>query len=388
MTYVYLLISSGVVAFVLGLLQFYMLEELVGKAGAGTRDAIIQNISALVTLGTVVIYCISGPLASSLRKRYVMCAAATGAGAVFGVGGALGWWPSAWIYLGVLGLLLGVYNAAKMASVPLVAEEVGRATTVVNGGMSVVFLLGLLPGFALGTRLYEWQPGCGHWVVSGLFMLAGVTALGCVCRNERQRDLWAEQRRIMKETIGLLGRHWRWLVGGPLVWGIASAGQLATVALVVRRGLASKEVAALIPVFGAAGAVAGTAISPFFVRRRYEAAVVAIMAMACVLPVVPWLAVGFGVLAGCVVVMGVLFGMATNLVDSALLERVRGEGKEGTGAALQSAMLALMMVGASGSVGVSIAREWIGADKQFGILGMFGVVGAVIVGSLAWRRAG
>lgn len=385
MAYVFLLISSGVLAFVLGLLQFYMLELLVAARGASARDAIIQNISAVVTLGTVVIYFVSGPLAASMRKRWVMGVAAGCAGLLFVVGGIAGWKPNAWIYLGVLGILLGIYNAAKMASVPLVAEEISRSTTAVNGGMSIIFLLGLLPGFALGTWLYRWLGGQGHWVVGCLLGVAGVTALGCGCRNEEKRNFLGEQRRVVWETLGLLRRHWSWLVGGPLVWGIASAGNLATVALLVRRGLATREVAALVPVIAAGGAVVGTAISPLFVRWRYMVAMAAVAGMACVLPLVPEIARSFVVVAGVVVGVGVLFGVVTNLVDSALLERVRREGKEGTGAALQSAMLALMMVSASGSVGQALEQGWITPDRQFTILGAVGAGAGCIMLGLAWR---
>jgi len=384
MAYVFLLISSSCLAFVLGLLQFYMLETLLGMPGAGSRDATIQNISAIVTFGTVLIYVLSGPLASACRKRYVMFVAAGCAGLLFVAGGQLGWRPSAWVYLGVMGVLLGIYNAAKMALVPLVAAQIGRSTTVVNGGMSVVFLLGLLPGFPTGTWLYAQMPAQGHLVVGALLLFAAALALGCVCTCEAPRPFAAEQRRIVHETVGLLRRHWQWLVGGPLVWGVASAAQLAAAALLVRRGIVDQRAASCMPIFAAGGAVIGTALSPVFLRRRYSAAMLAVLGMACLLPCVPHVAVSFVVVAGLVVVMGVLFGVATNVIDSALLERVAAEGREGSGAALQSAMLALMMVSASGSVGQSLAHGWITPDAQFLVLSGFAMIPAIIILRMAF----
>lgn len=383
MAYVFLLMSSSMLAFVLGLLQFYMLEALLGLPGTSLRDATIQNISAIVTSGTVVIYFVSGPLAAACRKRYVMSVAASCAGILFVLGGVFGWRPSPWIYLGVLGILLGIYNAAKMALVPLVAAQIGRSTTVVNGGMSVVFLLGLLPGFPTGTWLYEMQPGRGHFVVGVLLLLAGALALGCVCVCETPRPFVAEQVRIARETAGLLRRHGRWLVGGPLVWGVASAANLAATALLVRRGIVDKQAASFMPVIAAAGAIIGTVLSPVFLRRRYVAATVAVACMACLLPFVPLFAVSFKAVIGMVVGMGILFGVGTNLIDSALLERVAAEGKEGTGAALQSAMLALMMVSVSGAVGQSMTRGWIKPDTQFYILSGLCVLAAWMAGSMA-----
>jgi len=385
MAYIFLLITSSSLAFVLGLLQFYMLETLLELPGANTRDALIQNISAVVTLGTVVIYLVSGPLAAACRKRYVMAVAAGCAALLFATGGHLGWQPSPWMYLAAMGILLGVYNAAKMASVPLVAIQIGRSTTIVNGGMSVVFLLGLLPGFPTGTWLHTHLPHHGHLVAAGVLAFSALMALGCHCVCETPKPFLAEQRRIARDTLGLLQRHWQWLLGGPLVWGVASAAQLAAAAMLVRRGIVSQQAAAFIPLFAAGGAIAGTALSPLFLRRRYVAATLAIICMACVLPLVPRFAVAFPVVAGMVVLMGVLFGVATNLIDSALLERVGAEGKEGTGAALQSAMLALMMVSASGSVGLCIARRWIAPDTQFLILGGFGLATACIALSIALR---
>ena len=123
MQYGFLLGTSALMAYVLGVMQFFVLEQLTKAQGPGSRDWVIQLISAVVTIGTVVIYPISGPLAASFAKRYVMAVAAILAAAVFGIAGSFGWWPDAWLYLALMGLLLGIYNAAKMASVPLAASS-------------------------------------------------------------------------------------------------------------------------------------------------------------------------------------------------------------------------------------------------------------------------
>jgi len=370
-------------AYVLGVMQFFVLEQLTKAQGPGSRDWVIQLISAVVTIGTVVIYPISGPLAASFAKRYVMAVAAILAAAVFGIAGSFGWWPDAWLYLALMGLLLGIYNAAKMASVPLAATQSGRSTTAVNGGMSVVFLLAILLGFPSGTWLYSLLPAHGHMVAALLMIGSGALALRCRFEAEVQRPFVAEEKRVLRDTWGLFRRHGLFLTAGPLMWGIASAAQMAAIALLVQRRIVTPQVASFLPFWAAVGAIAGTVISPLFLRARFCVATLCAALMAALLPFVPWLTRDYTVVAGGVVLMGVLFGTTTNLIDSALLERVGAEGKEGTGAAVQSAMLAFAMVFASGTVGVSLQQGWITPKGQFIILAVLTLVAALLAFILA-----
>jgi len=72
LSYIFLLISAFLSAYILGAFQFYMLEYLVGQYGDTSRDWLIQTISAIITIGPVIIYAVSAPLAASIRKSRVM----------------------------------------------------------------------------------------------------------------------------------------------------------------------------------------------------------------------------------------------------------------------------------------------------------------------------
>ncbi|MCX7003241.1 MAG: MFS transporter [bacterium] len=388
MHYLFLLLSSCVMAFAMGLMQFYVLEVFVNLYSTSARDSIIQLISAVVTLGTVIVYPFSGPLAASVRKSYVMAVSAWVAAAIFVLGAALHWQPSAWSYLAAMGILIGCYNAGKMSSVPLVAKESHWSTATINGIMSVLFLVGLLCGIPCGTLLYTLtrQYDCvtaGGMLIAGLLVLAGVFASCCRCTNDQPRTFAVEQRRVLHDTWILFRRHGAFLTSGPLIWGVANAAQLATIALLVQRHVASTQGAAFVPLWAALGAISGTLFSPLLNRWRYTAATISALLMALLLPFVPVLANQYALVIGGVILMGILFGVATNLIDSTLLERVGAEGREGTGAAMQSAMLALFMVTASGVVGLCLSRHWISAETQFLVLTGFTLIAVVMAGGLA-----
>jgi len=72
LSYLFLLISAFLSAFVLGAFQFYMLEYLVAQHGDSSRDWLIQTISAIITIGPVIVYAVSAPLAASIKKSRVM----------------------------------------------------------------------------------------------------------------------------------------------------------------------------------------------------------------------------------------------------------------------------------------------------------------------------
>jgi len=397
--YVILLCATLTLAFVLGMMQCFLWEQLVAAQGEGARDWLLQVISAFVAAGTVGMYFISGPLAAAFRKRYVMCVAACLSALVFFVGASLHWWPSPWLYLFVLGMLLGSFNAGKMASAPLVADLTGMSVTATNAGMSVVFLIGVLSGFPAGSALEHRFPAQGHILPVCLLALAGVFGFFCRYRNEVPRRFIDEERNIIHDTGFLFRHHWLFLAAGPLLWGVANAAQLAAMAMAVRDNMATKAVASMIPLWAVVGSVLGTIVSPFFHKKRYETAVVCAFIMSMALPFFPrvnvssallpffsHVTVSYALLAGSFVVLGIFFGIATNLIDAAYLEAVGKERKEGQGAALQSAMISFSMTAASGTIGIAVRRDWIEPNTQFALLAAFGMLAVVLAMVISFRH--
>ncbi len=364
-SYIFLLVSTFLSSYVLGAIQFFMLERLVASHGETGRDWLIQVISAIITIGPVIVYAVSAPLAAAMRKSRVMAASVWLAAIVIVAGGLTGWPGSAWLYLGVIGLALGVYSAGKMASVPLVSVCMGRSTTAANAGMSVVFLLGILTGLPSGTWMYDHVPRCAYIFAAAGLGFSGIFGLLCRFPNERLKTFVAEERRLFSETKGLFRSYVLYLLAGPMLWGVAGAANMAITALVVRKGIAGPQAAAFMALWAAIGVIAGTLVSPWFHRARYKGAACGALLMVLFTPWFPALAVSYLLLALGTVALGVFFGVATNLIDSAYLERVGAQGKEGTGAALQSAMLALCTVVIGGGLGFSLMNNWIPPDAQF-----------------------
>lgn len=380
-----LLVSNFICAFVLGAMQFYMLETVVSHYGDEARDWLVQIVSALITIGPVIAYFVSGTLAAAYKKAYVMAwsSAATLVVMLYGMYSA--WWPSPWVYIFLVGALLGVYSAGKMSSVPLAAKRLQKSTPAINAWMSVIFLVGILTGLPTGTWLYM---SAGYYAIPSLCILLGISivfSLLSVFGNETRTPLGEMVIYMGRKTRTLFRRHGLYLCAGPFFWGVGSATNLAMTAYVVTQDIASPQHAAFIPVWAACGVVAGTLISPVFRAYRFCAACLAGIGMAIAIICLPLFAVAYPIIVASIIVVGIAFGIATNLIDSTYLERVSSAHNEGIGAALQSAMLSLLVVCVGGSVGFSLLAGIVAPRTQFPFLMALCLIPVVLTGIL-WRR--
>ena len=378
LSYIFLLMSAFLSAYVLGAFQFYMLEYLVGQYGDTSRDWLIQTISAIITIGPVIVYAVSAPLAASIRKSRVMALGLWFGMIVLLIGGLTNWIGSPFLYLVVLGLALGVYSAGKMASVPLASFTIGKSTALTNAIMSVVFLFGILSGLPSGTMFYNHFPEHTYlFFLTGLG-IAGLCGLQCKFSCEQTSSFVKEEKKLISETQSLYKKYALLLISSPMLWGIAGAANMAITALVVREKLATPQMAAFIPLWAALGVIAGTLISPVFNNFRYKVAAISALFMLIIIPVFPIASFSYLMITLAIIVLGFFFGIATNLIDSSFLELVGKEKKEGTGAALQSAMLALCTVVIGSGVGLALKNNIIPPNAQFIVLSLITLIPVIL----------
>ena len=141
MKLVLLLLSCFFSALGLGYVKFFVLGYLSSEVYT-TEDKIwlIQAINSLLTVGPVLAYVFTAPLVSACKKRHVMTGSTLLTGVVLTLGHFSGWPGSAWLYLFLIGLIMSVYAAAKMAAVPIEAKESGRSPFFVNGMLSLIHI--------------------------------------------------------------------------------------------------------------------------------------------------------------------------------------------------------------------------------------------------------
>ena len=73
-----LLTSTLLSSFVLGAMQYFVMEQLTGIYGMDDRAWITQAVAATVTVGPALIYFFSGALVSAMKKAYVMALSMAG----------------------------------------------------------------------------------------------------------------------------------------------------------------------------------------------------------------------------------------------------------------------------------------------------------------------
>ena len=349
-------------------MQFFMLEHLVALRGSETRSWMIQLVSAVITIGPVFVYIISGPLAAAVKKRWVMAGSLWCAAAVILFGGLTNWLFTPWFYLAVVGLFLGIFSAAKMASVPLTSVAIEKTTTMVNAGMTISFLLGILSGLPSGTFAYNNFPEHG-WII-GLTVLAfaGFSSSFCKFPVEKRSSFFDEEKKLVKQTGNLYKKYLLYLASSPVLWGVAGASNMAVTALVVKKGTATPQQAAFIPLWAAIGIICGNSLSPFMSKIRFKCSATAAFCMILCVSLFPMASTSYSMIIPVVILFGIFFGIATNLIESSYLHEIGKEGKESTGAALSSATLAFCTVATSGTVALALQKKIVSSNTQFIII--------------------
>ena len=368
LVYISLMISTFLSAFVLGMIQFYILEHLIAIRGEESREWMIQLVSVVITIGSVLVYIISGPLASAVKKRWVMAGSLWLAAAVILFGGLSNWLFTHWLYLGVVGLLLGIFTAAKMASVPLASNAIGRTTTMVNAGMTIAYLLGILSGLPCGIFAYNKFPEYGWIIGLTILIIAGTSGSFCKFHDEKRSNFFVEEQKLIRQTGYLVKTYWLYLASAPVLWGVAGASNMAVTAFVIKKGTATPQQAAFISLWAAIGVICGNAISPFMNKIRFKCSAAASFCMILCVMVFPIAASSHFLIIIIVILFGVFFGIASNIIESSYLHEIGKEGKESIGSALSSAALAFCIVATSGVVAFALKKKLVSSTTQFIII--------------------
>ena len=368
-------------------MKFFVLGYLSTEVyAAADKIWLIQVINSLMTVGPVLAYVLTAPLVSACKKRHVMSASALLTGTVLTLGHFSGWPGSAWLYVFLIGLIMSVFGAAKMSTVPIEARDSGRSPFFVNGLLSAVFIVGMLAGLPLGAYCYDWDFVRGIALGIGIFVLASASAFGLVYKHERKIAFGKAYANLVEDSISIFVKYVLYLFSSPLIWGVAGAVSLAVTAYAEQRALGGATECSLMSLYAAIGIIAGNVLSPRFAPKRYSAAFLSGVALLVLVSGIP-VFVEFGLhqvghphalyfpLAAYMIAIGFFFGICSNLIDAEYLQRVGEEGKEGTGASLHSFCIAgfAFLVGAI--VGLSILRGWMDAISQFVLLSALIAIG-------------
>ena len=267
-----LLTSTLLSSFVLGAMQYFVMEQLTSIYGMSERAWITQAVAATVTVGPAVIYFFSGALVSAMKKAYVMALSMLGVllllGGIF-LSLKFGIIPALWVSLTIIGIIFGLYSAGKMSAIPFVQKGLKMSMAAVNGLMSMVFIFGLMPGAYCGTLMYSKCPNSWHFILGGVSIVTVIISLLCLPKGEDLKPYGETQRSILSGTKDVFAKHWTLLICGASLWGCANAVQMALNAFLTMHGYATIQQAATLPVAAAMGAVVGTLISPVMNRARF-----------------------------------------------------------------------------------------------------------------------
>jgi long-chain-fatty-acid--[acyl-carrier-protein] ligase len=379
MTLFWLTISTLFAGFGLGYVKFFLLSILSGH-DVSHKNWLIQVVGAIITLGPFLVVLAASPLASSIRKRFILGTTCITTFFLLAFGACTDWLGTAWWYLFASGLIMGFYLPAKNAAVPLEAKHDHRSTESVNATLNIAYLLGLLTGIPAATLLYETDYTSGVLVLLLAFFCAGLAGLLCKFPEEEPHLMPFGQAvtNSGKATRHLLTHHRLPILVSGLIWGLANAISLAITAYAELLELGNSFECSLMSVYAIVGVSIGNIYAVYLSEVRKTAVVSGLITLFLTTAMVPPFcfisllffspATTYWLLASLVALLGVGFGISTNLIEGEFYRRVFAEGMEGGGGAVLSASTAFFSCILGLLVGTALHSHILGSQSQFLVL--------------------
>jgi long-chain-fatty-acid--[acyl-carrier-protein] ligase len=374
-------VATLLAGFGLGYVKFFLLS-ILGAHALGDKTWLIQEVGAIITLGPFLIFWAAAPLASSFMKRHIMATAGLMTFLLLSLGAVTNWYGSLWFYLFGSGLIMGFFNPAKNAAIPLEAKHGNHSTEGVNATLNISLLLGILSGIPTATYLHAHDYNLGLLVLLLAFFGCGTAGLLCYFKQEEQHIVPYKQARasFVSDTRTIATRYRSPLLISGLIWGLANAISLAVTAYAETTHLGNSFECSLMSVYAIIGVSLGNIIAVFLSKMRRFAVIIGLfllMVATCSIPIFCTISiVAFGtastyrLLATLVMVLGTGFGMSSNLVEAQYYRGIYDDKMEGTGGALLSAATAVSSSLLGLAVGAALQLHVLGPQSQFVVLAL------------------
>ncbi|MCJ8346862.1 hypothetical protein MJH12_15070, partial [bacterium] len=271
MIFLYLILATFFVSFGMGFVKFYIVGHLAMIAANGNvadiaaqKEWIIQIVASIFTLGPTLIFFISGPLAASTNKRVIMLSTGVLSGALFFGGYLSSWIFTAWFYVGFVGLIIGIFNSAKMASVPLLARYSKNSTIQINSVLTIVMIVAMIIGLIAGEKYQRIDAQLGAQIAGAVFLLAGFFGSLVKFPDEDLVPYKKSSSTLVEESFFLFTNYWAYLLSAPMLWGCSSAVSLAISAYSEKMNLGTAEQCVYMSLFAAIGTIDGSILATRF----------------------------------------------------------------------------------------------------------------------------
>lgn len=385
MMFFYLMLATFFASFGMGFIKFYIVGHIAFVAGSGVpeqiaaeKEWIIQFVASIFTLGPTLIFFVSGPLAASTNKRIIMLSTGIMSAVLFFGGHLSGWVFTAWFYVAFVGLLIGIYNSAKMASVPLLAKFSKNSTIQINSALTVIMIVAMIAGVTKGEEYQRLNPELGAQIAAGVLLLAGVFGSLVKFPDEDLVSYKESSSTLVEESFYLFTRYWAYLISAPMLWGCSSVVSLAITAYCEKLYLGTAEQCVYMSLWAAIGIIVGSILAPRFQSLRFVSAFGAGFIFFAITFAFPFIIQACGptlvieenhniyiIAAVLMGILGAVFGICANLIDSEYLRLVGEEKKEGTGAAFQSAWVSFFCFSIGLVIGGLLKIQVLNETTQF-----------------------
>ncbi|MFA5916621.1 MAG: MFS transporter [Candidatus Gracilibacteria bacterium] len=322
----------------------------------------LQKIAGYMSLGGVFAYLIGGAFASTFLKKYYLFIISIFtfifllSSYLFGFSTN----TSFAFIITLIGFLYGLWNVVKSVLISMEIKKTGLRETVVNAYVGMVFVIFLIVGSILGNLIFEKLGHNGYIVLMGLMLFGSIISFNLdydkipfsfLTKNGWKIYLFGRKESLTKAIKAyipdlkyIVKKYLYVIIGSSLLWAITTIVSQSSVEYSVNTFGIEASKASFLLLYSAVGAIAGNILSMKMNTNRWKFFIIFNTLFSFVIIAFPFFAKSFLYINIMASILGIFFGIISNLVDSYLMKSFGDENKKEYGASTNGLVLSLVIV--------------------------------------------
>ncbi|MCP4524125.1 MAG: MFS transporter [Candidatus Gracilibacteria bacterium] len=336
--------------------KFFLWGEL-----SNTLQPNLQTISGYLSLGGVFAYLVGGAIAYTFLKKYVLFVVSTlsllfvyyaynvGFNSEFSLA----------IVLSFLGILYGLWSVVKNILISVEIKKTGLPDTTVNALVGIAFVIFIIFGSILGSILFEKLGHNGYYVIMGMLTVTSILSLFLnydqislqhllkngikVYYYERKGKFINSMKDYIPDVKYILKKYYKVILTSSLIWSISTIVSQQAVEYSVNNFGKDPSGAAFVLLFSAVGVIIGNIISVKMDTNRWKYFKIFNILFAIFVFSLPFASINFSYISAIAFIIGVFFGIASNLIDAYFFRKIGEENKKEYGSSTYGLILSLVI---------------------------------------------
>lgn len=334
----------------------------------------LQSIAGYLSFGGIFAYIVWGACASTFLKKYYLFVISFLSlffviiAYIFGFSSHIG---LAGIVI-ILGFLYGLWSVVKNVLIAIEIEKTGMQDTTLNAIVGIIFVVFVIAGTLLWSMLFENLWKNGYFVI--MAMLASTWVLSLQMNydkksfkeliswglkkyyHERKKSLSTALRNYIPDLKYIIKHYSPIMFASAFLWSISTVVSQSSMEYSIAAFSIEASSAAYIFLYSAVWAIAWNIVSMRMWKRRWLYWLVFSNIFAFLIFLFPFLAISFWYMSILACMLGIFFGISSNLVDAFFVKIIGEEDKKEYGSSTYGFILSIVLFS---TMFLSSAIQWL-----------------------------